>query len=212
MRGSETVIAGAPGIPSRIGPPAHLPQSCDTKSLEIANGGLGNEKTKLDSVPKHWALPKRCAGAWMRADGKGTATWLHDDRLGSRFAAFRPHVDGDHLHWGGRTLSASMLPGRWWARLRVARPERAELPTFWVVTMADYVFAEITPDKRSSVERTDQLPDGRQTGNWSLADNFRIRRDPGRVAKVPRGDHIYGSPSSVGYQSTSFGTARLGQR
>ncbi len=37
----------------------------------------------------------------------------------------------------------------------MARTERAELPTFWVVTMADYVFAEITPDKRSSVERTD---------------------------------------------------------
>jgi hypothetical protein len=27
-------------------------------------------------------------------------------------------------------------------------PERAELPTFWVVTMADDVSAEITPGKR----------------------------------------------------------------
>jgi len=35
----------------------------------------------------------------------------------------------------------------------VARPERAELPIFWVVTMADYVFAEITPDKRASVHK-----------------------------------------------------------
>jgi hypothetical protein len=42
----------------------------------------------------------------------------------------------------------------------VARPKRAELTTFWVVTMADYVFAEITPDKRPSVDRTDPLPDG----------------------------------------------------
>src|SRR6266550_4492550 len=35
--------------------------------------------------------------------------------------------------------------------------------------------------KRRSVERTDQLPDGWQMGNWNLADNFRFAR-PGMVS------------------------------